>query len=171
MSGGRSIFVDGAYAANRLRSSSPSSFRTLTEAPVAFHYINAGQHYHAEHPTIQLGRFSDEVEYVNYSPPFQAPLAVDTPSQLYDALYNFAAWTEKDSLKFEHTMEEGDLVIFDNRRTLHARTGFEDTAVVEDGKVNRWLKGCYFDNDAMAARARKLRKELEDGGKSGNDLA
>lgn len=165
--------MDGVYAANRLRESSPSSFSVLTEAPVDFHYINphAGQHLHAEHPTIQLGRFSGEVEYVNYSPPFQAPLAVNTSPTVYDALWDYAKWTENDTLKYEYLLREGDLVIFDNRRVLHARTGFEDGTDQEDGHVNRLLKGCYFGNDTMAARARKLRKELEDGERKGNGIA
>jgi len=54
-------------------------------------------------------------------------------------------------------------VIFDNRRVLHARTAFkekEGEGAGKDGEPNRWLKGCYFEADALLDRARMLRKGL-----------
>jgi alpha-ketoglutarate-dependent taurine dioxygenase len=47
---------------------------------------------------------------------------------------------------FEYRMEEGDCVIFDNRRVLHARRAFEAD------KGERWLKGAYLDRDVYASK-------------------
>ena len=156
-----SIFVDAVNAGNILRELSPSSFRILTNTPIPFHYINDGHHYHFEHPTFELDRFSGKILNVNYSPPFQAPFPVGTPQEVYDAFIEYEELLQGQSLQYYHTLKEGYMVIFDNRRVLHARTGFEDTATREDGGVNRWLKGCYFEGDAMADKARMLRKKLE----------
>jgi len=63
---------------------------------------------------------------------------------------------------YQYTLKEGDAVIFDNRRVLHARTAFSDKEGEEgkEGEPNRWLKGCYFEADALLDRGRMLRKGL-----------
>jgi alpha-ketoglutarate-dependent taurine dioxygenase len=63
---------------------------------------------------------------------------------------------------YEYLLQEGDAVIFDNRRVLHARKAFSDKEGQEgkDGEPNRWLKGCYFEADALLDRGRMLRKGL-----------
>jgi gamma-butyrobetaine dioxygenase len=62
-------------------------------------------------------------------------------------------------------MKEGDAVIFDNRRVLHARTEFrewgdEDRPLnienAKEGEASRWLKGCYLEADAVWDRMRVL---------------
>lgn len=157
--GGASLFVDALHAAGAL---APADFATLAATPVAFHYINAGHHLHHAHPTLELGP-AGAVEQINYSPPFQAPLARDTPRAFYGALGRFAALLAEPARIFEYTLREGDAVLFDNRRVLHARTAFRDREGEPgaEGQPNRWLKGCYFEADALLDRARMLRKELD----------
>ena len=104
-----------------------------------------------------------EIEFINYSPPFQAPLALDTPPALYDALGKFARMLEDPAVRFEYLLREGDAMLFDNRRVLHARTAFtEREAENSDEETNRWLKGCYLEADAVLDRGRVLRKLLEE---------
>lgn len=63
-----------------------------------------------------------------------------------------------------YTLREGDAVLFDNRRVLHARTSFtNDGRVGADGEMDRWLKGCYLQVDTVLDRARVLRTKLENG--------
>jgi len=86
---------------------------------------------------------------VNYAPPFQAPFEVDTASaggkanwRRFVATFKaFAECCEREDLRFEETLKEGECVVFANRRVLHARQAFE-TDVGE-----RWLKGMYVDYD------------------------
>ena len=160
--GGSSIFVDALNAATTLRTLYPSYFDILTTTPVSFHYINDGHHLHYDHPTIQLGVFPDEsgvhpIEFVNYSPPFQAPLHVSTPPQFYDALEKFVEILESPENRFEYLLKEGHVAVFDNRRVLHARTAFTSKNLEDDGDSDRWLKGCYIEADAVSDRARVLR--------------
>ena len=166
VAGGTSIFVDAAYVASKLRAEDPGAFQVLATTPVAFHYINDGHHLHYSHPTIQLSRFPSpsgqhEIEFINYSPPFQAPLAVNTPSSFYSALGKFAKMLEDPVVRFEYLLNEGDAVLFDNRRVLHARTAFtEREAERSEEETNRWLKGCYLEADAVLDRGRVLRTEM-----------
>ena len=99
---------------------------------------------------------------MNYSPPFQAPLALDTPAEFYTALGTFAGMLEDPGARFEYLLKEGDAVLFDNRRVLHARTAFtEREADSNEEETNRWLKGCYLEADAVLDRGRVLRTRLE----------
>jgi len=52
---------------------------------------------------------------------------------------------------WNYRLQEGDLVIFDNRRTLHAREAFDASA------GERWLKGAYLDDDVYRSKLRELR--------------
>ena len=55
---------------------------------------------------------------------------------------------------YAHRLGKGDPVVMDNLWILHGRTAFEDTLSngdEADGEPNPWLKGCYFEADAMLA--------------------
>lgn len=68
-----------------------------------------------------------------------------------------------------YTLKEGDAVLFDNRRVLHARTAFYDrgdgdrAGDVKEGEPNRWLKGCYLEADRIMDRRRVLKAKAEQG--------
>ncbi|KAJ6625129.1 hypothetical protein B0H10DRAFT_1783626 [Mycena sp. CBHHK59/15] len=158
--GGTSIFVDALHAASTLRDKDPALFEVLTKTLVPFHYINDGHHLHYEHPTIEL--VNGTIQQINYSPPFQAPLLVDTPTAFYVALAEFAKLLGDPANTYQYTLQEGDAVIFDNRRVLHARTAFSDIeGLGNEGEPSRWLKGCYFEADALLDRGRMLRKDVD----------
>ena len=170
-----SIFVDALRAATTLRTDHPTDFDTLATTPVAFHYINDGHHLHYEHPTIELADpvktiiLNDAerpIDHINYSPPFQAPLLLSsTLPAFYPALARFTSLLEAPDSTYTYTLQEGDAVLFDNRRVLHARTAFQDRLGDEGGKedTNRWLKGCYLEADALLDRGRVLRAKADKG--------
>jgi alpha-ketoglutarate-dependent taurine dioxygenase len=173
--GGTSLFVDAFAAAETLRTTHPADFTRLATTPVPFHYITDGRHLHYARPTIILdpagsgdGAEHPRVTAVSYSPPFQAPLPRDTPPEFYDALARFARLVEAHTAVYSHQLREGEAVVFDNRRMLHARTAFQGRkSLLGDGEAsgepNRWLKGCYFEGDVMASHARMLRDKLARG--------
>jgi len=148
--------VDSAYVAEVLRKNHPDAFRVLSEHPISFYYENDGHLLYHEHPTIELDPFTDRVRYINYSPPFQAPLPVDTPEEVYQALALFAGMLNDEANTMTFTLKEGEAVLFDNRRVLHARTAFEELPGNAEGQANRWLKGCYIEGDAVWDRRRVL---------------
>ena len=72
----------------------------------------------------------------------------------------FAALVEAPCAVYAHQLGEDDTVVFDNRRMLHGRTSFEGSRRIgsmpvsdreASGEPSRWLKGCYFEGDAMAS--------------------
>ncbi|KAF9066732.1 hypothetical protein BDP27DRAFT_1329950, partial [Rhodocollybia butyracea] len=172
--GGSSIFSDSFHSAKLL---STEEFSTLSKTPVPYEYLYGQHHLHHSHPVIELDHDNPTlvyppIKFVNYSPPFQAPLLLHpaTPStpplrQSYLALGHFVTLLESPKHTFEYTLQEGDAVIFDNRRVLHARTAFTDlkdtSNISEAGKngkeISRWLQGCYFEGDSMKDRGRILR--------------
>jgi alpha-ketoglutarate-dependent taurine dioxygenase len=174
--GGTSVFVDGLAAAETLHRTHSEYFDILTSSPVAFHYINDGHHLHYEHPTIELAPLRSssgasafkssqgQISHINYSPPFQAPLPLRTPTVFYSAFKEFSKILNDTKRTYMYTLKEGDAVLFDNRRVLHGRTAFHDrgsrdgTSELKEGEPNRWLKGCYLEADAIMDRRRVLEK-------------
>ncbi|PVF98166.1 Clavaminate synthase-like protein [Serendipita vermifera] len=174
--GGTSVFVDALKTAEQLFMASKESFQVLCDTPVDFHYINDGHHLHYTHPTIELAlsgtnnttecqNIVPPISFINYSPPFQAPLPISTPDSFYSALSLFSDLLRKPANRFEYTLKEGDAVMFDNRRVLHARTEFREwrdegrpsnVDKANEGEASRWLKGCYLEADAVWDRMRVL---------------
>ncbi|GAA5896851.1 hypothetical protein JCM8208_007107 [Rhodotorula glutinis] len=129
---------------------------------------------------VRTGR----VHAVNYSPPFQGPLTLERTTRsssattsddaerlgrLHDALAQFAELCDdpEGRWRWTHQLAEGECVVFDNRRVLHARTAFEFVRPQEEGAVEgegegdaeagRWLKGAYMDGDELWSRWRVLK--------------
>lgn len=148
-------------AALQLYYSFPEEFAMLASTPVKFQYVNDGHHLHCSHPTLQLDRAeggSFAISSINYSPPFQGPLALSTPPAFYDALNRYTQLLEDPDNCFTYLLREGDAVIFDNRRVLHGRAAFSENEGVqaEDGMTSRWLKGCYLEEEPVLDRMRML---------------
>ncbi|WFC98888.1 heme o synthase [Malassezia yamatoensis] len=176
--GGESMFVDSFRVAQRLWLEDRNAFHTLATTPVAFQYKNAGEHYYFLHPTIELAKDCEgfagdpldesqmpRIVAVNYSPPFQAPLPLHAPNlktlpereEFYRALNKFAELTLAPEMTSTHALREGECVVFDNRRILHARRSFDWDPSRIHGSVGRWLKGAYVEGDSVWSRWRSLR--------------
>ena len=167
--GGASFFSDAFQAAHQLQRLSPAHFRTLTTFPVTYHYHHPTHHYHFTRPVIDLHpaqHYSDPAHLalrrVNWSPPFQGPFEMRTGSGGAESLRTFIAASKayeqllsSDENLFEYRLNEGECVIFDNRRVLHARRAFDAT------KGERWLKGAYVDDDVFFSRLRVLQERFE----------
>ncbi|KAF2634350.1 Clavaminate synthase-like protein [Massarina eburnea CBS 473.64] len=165
--GGESFFSDAFHAAHHLQQKSASHFRTLCTFPVTYHYHHPTHHYHYTRPTIELypyPKYSEPtnlaIHRVNWSPPFQGPFEARIGGEHQTAFRNFlSASHEYDKLLsseenlYEYRLNEGECVIFDNRRVLHARKAFDAT------KGERWLKGAYVDDDVFFSKLRVLQEK------------
>jgi len=67
-------------------------------------------------------------------------------------LFSDLCASNKFELKFK--LQTGDIIMFDNYRTLHGRTSFDK----DDGK--RFLKGCYIDHDSTEGKLRFLERKF-----------
>lgn len=115
-----------------------------------FEYDNDGHYLTCRH--FVMNHLDSLRSHINWSPPFQGKTRVASPrysttqtlkveKEHYEALAKFEAALERPGAQYEFTMEEGDLIFFDNRRVLHARRSF--------GPGERWLKGCYLDGEVV----------------------
>ncbi|GAB5585988.1 hypothetical protein Unana1_00888 [Umbelopsis nana] len=156
VTGGSSIFVDSFKAVEIMKKEHPEDYTALKEIPVTFHYVNDGHHMYYRRPTIVNDKFQEGGSWgmhVNYAPPFQGPLDIDDPKdakRFYRAFQTFADIVEDQNLRFELTLQPGELVIFANRRVLHGRTAFDPTS------GDRHLKGTYLELDVFKDKFRVL---------------
>lgn len=94
---------------------------------------------------------------------------VEAENAFYDALSLFQEKLDDPALRYEFTMQEGDAVLFDNNRVLHARTAFRDKTdeevardqtVITPGEPTRWLKGLYLDGSTVWDRISVLNDQV-----------
>ncbi|CZR53995.1 related to gamma-butyrobetaine dioxygenase [Phialocephala subalpina] len=167
--GGASLFSDALHGASLLRD---NAFNTLSQQDIAFEYRNDGQHYYKERPVLEVGHHlaytkdawgnehrRPEILNINWSPPFQANLPYQRQLQgrplpkVLKALREFGALVGHPKAVYEYRLNEGECIIFNNRRVLHGRTAFDST------QGERWLKGAYVDSDVLESRLRVLREQ------------
>jgi len=153
--GGESLFADGFALAEHLRSTDPDAFAQLIQTPVPFHYRSKEAELYAERPLIQVSCRGD-VTAVHYNSRSIAPLplSVQHARPFYAAYRRFAALLRAPRFQMKHRLNTGDLVAFDNQRTLHGRTGFSSAT------YPRHLQGCYLTRDSVYCQTALLRREL-----------
>jgi alpha-ketoglutarate-dependent taurine dioxygenase len=153
--GGESLFGDGFAIAERLRTISPDAFAVLTRTAVPFRYRSKDAELYAERPLIQLS-CSGEVSAVHYNSRSIAPLriAARDARPFYSAYRRFAALLRDSRFHLQFRLRDGDLVVFDNQRTLHGRTAFSSA------RYPRHLRGCYLTRDSVYSEAALLHREF-----------
>ena len=84
----------------------------------------------------------------------RGPLAAgeaDVP-RIYAAYRHLLAMTREERFRITFRLDAGQMVAFNNRRILHARTAFDPAT------GGRHLQGCYVDTDEMRSRLRVLHR-------------
>ena len=153
--GGESLFGDGFAIAEELRAARPDAFAVLTRTAVPFLYRSKDAELYAERPLIQLS-CSGEVSAVHYNSRSIAPLrlAARDAAPFYSAYRHFAALLRDSRFHLQFRLRDGDLVVFDNQRTLHGRTAFSSA------RHPRHLRGCYLTRDSVYSEAALLKREF-----------
>ena len=143
LEGGDTVLADGFEAAERLRRLAPDLFETLTREPIPYAYRDESADLRAEVPVISIAADGTIVAlHLNNRSkgvPRGEPARV---AAWYKAYLELVALLESPELQLVFRLEPGDLVLMDNLRVLHARTGFASTG-------SRRLQGCYADRDGL----------------------
>jgi alpha-ketoglutarate-dependent taurine dioxygenase len=149
--GGESLLADGFALAEHLRREDPAAFEVLARTPVPFAYRSRNAALSAERPLIQLS-CGGEVVAVHYNNRSIQPLpfAAAAAERYYRAYRRFATLLREPRFMLRFMMRAGDLVVFDNQRILHGRTGFASA------RYPRHLQGCYLTRDSVFSRAALL---------------
>ncbi|WP_110685439.1 TauD/TfdA family dioxygenase [Salinicola aestuarinus] len=152
--GGEAIMMDGFAVAETLRARHPEHFETLTR--VRWCYANTART--SDHvwfaPMIGLDGEGelDEVRIADFlRGPLLAPFEDVEPA--YAALMAVQRLLAEPQFALRFGYAPGDLVIFDNRRLLHARDAFDAGT-----GGSRWLQGCYLERDELRSRLRMLKR-------------
>ncbi|HET8691733.1 MAG TPA: TauD/TfdA family dioxygenase [Steroidobacteraceae bacterium] len=154
-SGGLSTLVDGFAAARALEARDPEAFARLSRTPVRFRYRDAGTELVASALPIERDatgglvaiHFSPRLDFV----PLQPPGELDA---YYRARRAFDRLLRSPEFEIRFRLGTGDLLMMDNRRLLHGRTGFDP------GEGLRHLQGCYIDIDGPRSLYRVVRRRL-----------
>ena len=151
--GGQAVMMDGFAIAEALRERFPEAFATLTR--VKWCYANTARvtDYVWFDPMIKLDD-QDRLVEVRIADFLRGPLmtAFEDIEPAYEALMQLQRMLKEPRFAQRFTYLPGDLVIFDNRRLLHARDAFEGSS------GRRWLQGCYMERDEIRSRLRMLRR-------------
>jgi gamma-butyrobetaine dioxygenase len=149
--GGDTLLVDGFTAAERMRAEDPDGFELLARVPRPFRFADAAAELCAQFPVIGLDA-EGQVKEIHFNNRSAAPL--DIAAELvepYMAAYRrFARILARPELTLTLRLAPGDLIVMENGRALHGRTGFDANAGA------RHLQGCYVDKDGVESRRRVL---------------
>jgi gamma-butyrobetaine dioxygenase len=151
-SGGLSTLVDGFAVAEALRRRDPEAFDRMSRTAVRFRYRDAATDLVASAAPIELD-VTGRVQAVHFSPrldfvPLQPPADLEA---YYQARRAFDRLLRSPEFEFRFLLNAGELVMMDNRRLLHGRTGFDPAEGL------RHLQGCYIDIDGPRSLYRLLR--------------
>ncbi|MGO1117654.1 2-trimethylaminoethylphosphonate dioxygenase [Rhodovibrionaceae bacterium A322] len=152
--GGETILCDGLQVAEKLRRDDPAAFELLTSWSVPFRYQDGETDLQSRSPLIELSS-EGKVEAVRYNNRSAAPLdlPLDIMPDYYRAYRRFGGALHAAEAIITYQLRPGDLLLFDNRRVLHAR-----------GKVGvgrRHLQGCYADMDGLLSKLSRLTADKE----------
>jgi gamma-butyrobetaine dioxygenase len=150
--GGVSVFVDGIAAAETLRSTDPEAFEFLARVPLSFAAErNPQERFRARARVIAID-FEGVVRGIRVNDRTQSKpdLEIDQIEPAYRALGKLYEIIMAPENNFEHLLQPGEMVLFDNHRVLHARRSFDPAA------GERWLQQVSVDREEFHNRFRQL---------------
>ncbi len=152
-SGGLSTLVDGIAVTDSLRAEDPDAFELLATLPVRFRFRDADTELLSWQPVIAVDA-RGVTTGLRYSPRLdEMPVMDDASTRRYQAARRrLGALLVEPVYELRLRLQPGELLMFDNDRVLHGRTGFDP----EEGM--RHLQGCYIDHDAPRSRYRVLHR-------------
>ncbi len=154
-SGGESLFADGLRIVEDLRTEAPDDLDMLKNTPIPWRFSDRANDIRSRRPVI-VERESGELDYFV----FNAHIA-DLPDLETPALYAFYPVYQRLMQRIRdpryavrHSLEPGEMVIFDNSRVLHGRAAFDPRS------GERQLCGYYLDRNEIDSRIRVLHREV-----------
>lgn len=150
--GGDSTLVDGFHAAAILRRDDPAAFAALTTTDVTFRYHDETAFLENRGKLIECDAHGEVVQ-IRYSN--RTEMIERLPEDRLDAYYaaRAAFWRlimPGSPLTLQFRLQPGELLMMDNYRLLHGRTGY----TLATG--SRHMRQCYLDRDVVGSRRRLL---------------
>lgn len=150
--GGKSVMTDGFRLAADFKEQYPNEYELLTKAPIPHRRFIKGVGLRAEAPVISLDYFGNIREFrLNERTMGPLDLPVDLIEPVYSALSKMFTLSYESKYHVSYLLKDGEALVFDNARVLHARTGFNG---------NRHVRLTHVGSDEFYSRWRQLRHEL-----------
>jgi gamma-butyrobetaine dioxygenase len=155
-SGGLSTLVDGYACVEALRRQDPAAYDLLSKVQSRFRFQDIDAEHVAWAPHVKLDE-NGVFQAVHFSPrlDFSPLLPVDQLQAFYDARRQLDRLLKAAAFEIRFRLDDGDLVMFDNRRLLHGRTSFDTQEGI------RHLQGCYIDSDGPRSLYRVLTRDTK----------
>ncbi|XP_025025697.1 trimethyllysine dioxygenase, mitochondrial isoform X1 [Python bivittatus] len=152
--GGRTLLVDGFYAAEQVLQRAPDDFELLTKVPLKHEYIETmgGCHNHmiGVGPVLNIYPWNKElylIRYNNYDRAVINTVPYDTVHRWYIAHRTLTTELRRPENELWVKLKPGKALFVDNWRVLHGRESFTGY---------RQLCGCYLTRDDVLNTARFL---------------
>lgn len=151
--GGKSVMTDGFKLAADFKKQYPEEFRLLTTVPVPHRRFIENVGLRAEAPMIKLDYFGEVCEFrLNERTMGPLDLPTDLIEPVYQALAKMFALSYDSQYHMHYLLKDGEALMFDNARVLHARTGFNGC---------RHVRLTHVGSDEFYSRWRQLRHKLK----------
>ena len=151
VTGGASVFADGFRICTDLRAQAPDDFDLLSGLQIPWRFHDENDDVRFRRSIIELDSMGDLSGLA-----FNAHIAdvADLPSSqlldFYQAYQGLMQRIREPQYRICHTLGPGEMVMFDNRRVLHGREGFDP------GSGERHLRGFYVEHNEVNSRIRTL---------------
>ncbi|XP_036596431.1 trimethyllysine dioxygenase, mitochondrial [Trichosurus vulpecula] len=152
--GGRTLLVDGFYAAEKVLQRTPAHFDLLSKVPLKHEYIeNVGEchnHMIGVGPVLNVYPWNKElylIRYNNYDRAVINTVPYDVVHRWYAAHRTLTAELRRPENELWIKLKPGKALFIDNWRVLHGRESFTGY---------RQLCGCYLTRDDVLSTARFL---------------
>ncbi len=157
--GGLSTLVDSLSVCDQLMREDPEGFSLMCGTSVRFRFVDAATEIVTRRPMI-CRDVNGTVTGVHYSPrlDYLPLLPADTLSCFHRARRRLGVLFADPRFEIRFPLRAGELMMFDNNRTLHGRTEFDPN----EGR--RHLQGCYIDADGPRSLYRHLGAVLANNG-------
>lgn len=150
--GGKSVMTDGFKLAEDFKQLHPSEYDLLSQVPIPHRRFINNVGLRAESPVIKLDYFGNLCEFrLNERTMGPIDLQNDLIEPVYDALAKMFELSYNSHYHMHYLLNDGEALIFDNARVLHARTGFNG---------NRHVRLTHVGSDEFYSRWRQLRAEI-----------
>nr|XP_046267316.1 trimethyllysine dioxygenase, mitochondrial isoform X2 [Scatophagus argus] len=152
--GGRTLLVDGFYAAEKVREQSPENFEQLARVPIKHEYLE-NTDTHRNHmigigPVLNVYPWNNEIyliRYNNYDRSVINTVPHDVVQRWYVAHRELTTELRRPENELWVKLTPGKVIFIDNWRVMHGRESFTGL---------RQLCGCYLTRDDVLSSARSF---------------
>ncbi|XP_074467532.1 trimethyllysine dioxygenase, mitochondrial-like [Sebastes fasciatus] len=152
--GGRTLFLDGFYAAEKVRQQSPENFELLASVPIRHEFIenldNHQNHLIGVSPVLNVYPWNNEmylIRYNNYKRSVINTMPHDLIQRWYVAHRELTTELRRPENELWVKLSPGKVIFIDNQRVLHGREAYTGL---------RQLCGCYLTRDDVLSSARSF---------------